>query len=1111
MKRSSKIMLFIGLIAVVIVLIYFLAIKPITINVSVIFPNAAKGNPTIKVSSSIEEIQLSKNSPSASIRVKGKDTIKFSTLEGVVLQRKDFEKGMKELTYTFPEPKISEFTYKLSEEAPEVTLHWSLDKGPYNIRGISLERNGITISRENRPFVDKVADFQGKNVSYQLIAEFEYGPVSIDVSKVVTIDVPKYPVEVRIMLKIPQGLSRDMVKVSLDDMELSPGEDNTVVFKSVSQGKHSITLSYGKVELLKQEAVFDWNNGLPYLMNYSLPVISITKPIVEKLKGEKLKVSWSSTFEDFDAANISYKVKIADITEVTTTTEMVIEIPAEDSILSISPCYFGVVFGKTQEITVRGKPRLEIKTISKYSTATEVTIPYIAKNVETLSMKLDNSEKTQLEPTSGFVKFVGLDEGLHEVELKAVGIYGESLIATTSFIVDTIPPNEPEVVDVKLGKGVITLILGPLSSDVSKITGYVKVTDELIHEVELEVFTETPSVITIPVPENIEGFDGILEVSLLAEDFAGNVSQVNVQKVSIVDFEELFKKIEFSINQKDYEPVNVQIKTHFVSPNATLTVYLDSPKGSFIFEYPLAEELRVEEKVEGVYFGKMQLSYQLNVAGVKSPTILATETEVTLKELKNFRAFQTTEDGNFRVEFVQLPDPEIRYVIKRKITNTRYYQDIRTVEPIPLKEGEPLPTLKVDFDSPFEYTDDSTLLINVEVIVTGKDFETKFTKKDIPLFKGATIVTGKFDKEFVYDSNAMPILFTGFVQILPTGSIKIRGNGEILIQDGASIEVRGSLEIAGTTDGLKFENLSTGEVLLLPGSTFKASNIYFNGETVRLYGLGSNVTIENAAFEHGVVPISMAAGSDLTLKNVKFKDLRTAIYLEKPRKVALRDIEIINAENGVIINQPTESLEIVNFKATDRIRGTAIKLKNALDIPCSLENIEISTGDIALELEKVSSAVINNGKLNARNFAIVIGKSVFILLKNIVVSGDVENGEPYIGILISNSGALIADSEIKNCRQDGIYIQNVDLPQPLQEQYEQLEDKEKPEWAPVEIVNVKFDNELPPDGYDVYIDGTYDVVIHDIPLEKLKYLDGRIQPYWFDGLRYQYRGVIKVK
>ncbi len=114
---------------------------------------------------------------------------------------------------------------------------------------------------------------------------------------------------------------------------------------------------------------------------------------MEKLKGEKLKVSWSSTFEDFDAANISYKVKIADITEVTTTTEMVIEIPAEDSILSISPCYFGVVFGKTQEITVRGKPRLEIKTISKYSTATEVTIPYIAKNVETLSMKLDNSEK----------------------------------------------------------------------------------------------------------------------------------------------------------------------------------------------------------------------------------------------------------------------------------------------------------------------------------------------------------------------------------------------------------------------------------------------------------------------------------------------------------------------------------------------------------------------------------------------------------------------------------------------------------------------------------------------------------------------------------------------
>ncbi len=79
------------------------------------------------------------------------------------------------------------------------------------------------------------------------------------------------------MLKIPQGLSRDMVKVSLDDMELSPGEDNTVVFKSVSQGKHSITLSYGKVELLKQEAVFDWNNGLPYLMNYSLPVISINQ------------------------------------------------------------------------------------------------------------------------------------------------------------------------------------------------------------------------------------------------------------------------------------------------------------------------------------------------------------------------------------------------------------------------------------------------------------------------------------------------------------------------------------------------------------------------------------------------------------------------------------------------------------------------------------------------------------------------------------------------------------------------------------------------------------------------------------------------------------------
>lgn len=132
-------------------------------------------------------------------------------------------------------------------------------------------------------------------------------------------------------------------------------------------------------------------------------------------------------------------------------------------------------------------------------------------------------------------------------------------------------------------------------------------------------------------------------------------------------------------------------------------------------------------------------------------------------------------------------------------------------------------------------------------------------------------------------------------------------------------------------------------------------------------------------------------------------------------------------------------------------------------------------------------------------------------MKNIVVSGDIENGEPYIGISITNSGALITDSEIKNCRHDGIYIQNVILPEPLQEQFEQLKDKEKSEWAPVEIVNVTFDNDLVSDGYDIHIDGLHDVVIHNIPLEKLRYLDGISQPYWFDGLMYRLRGIIKVK
>ena len=180
MKRSLKLTIGIAIpIAVLLVLLYFFLWTPITITVSVLFPTDAQGNPTIKAVSSIEEVNLSKNEPSAKLKAKRSDSVEFVTLEGVLLERKEITSGIKELKYAFPEPNISSFDYAFSEDGKQLILNWRAESSPYNIDTISLERNGTVVIRKGSSYTDNIVDFQGKTLSYDLTIGYKLSLIHI--------------------------------------------------------------------------------------------------------------------------------------------------------------------------------------------------------------------------------------------------------------------------------------------------------------------------------------------------------------------------------------------------------------------------------------------------------------------------------------------------------------------------------------------------------------------------------------------------------------------------------------------------------------------------------------------------------------------------------------------------------------------------------------------------------------------------------------------------------------------------------------------------------------------------------------------------------------------
>lgn len=1103
MKRGVKITLgVVAAVVIVAVLLYLFVFSPKTITVDVVFPSVAEDNPTLKVVSSIDENELSKNSPSVNLKVKrAGDEVELKTLNDKTLDSKEITRGEDQLTFEIPTPKISSFEYELKDNGRLVKFNWDVDYPPYNIDEVKLQRNGVVIFKDGREYTDELEQFQNETLTYQLFVKYSYGPIVIQrESNVKNIKVGTLPVNVKINVDLGEGLSTEKVIVSIDDATKTLLETSEVTFEKISQGSHDIVLIYDNLTILKKSVSLDWNDGNPHIFDFAIPSVKLSDFSLEIVDDGYL-INWETVIpEEFNVDDVSYRIVYDDQILDLLQNEVVIPLFKENKMINIVPYYRETKFGESHSIELKGKPRLSLIDVPEYIDSTDIRIRIDAYNVSDIEYIL-NGESKVLSEDATVISFEDLEQGEYKIALKATGIYGRTLEDEDSFIVDTIPPNEPTLGSAEMKDGEIFINFETVK-DLAHLKGMIIVSEQ--HTIPFEVATNT---LVIPVPEEDTGFRGKLGVDVTAYDFAGNESQKTHFEIEVIDFSKIKEGIELSVEQKDYEEANILVKSEYVTEDATLNVIATTPKNTYEFQYPLSKEINEKEILKNTYFGKIKLEYFIDIAGIRSETLTATETEIKLTSLKGFHVYQIAEDGRFVVEFLQLPDEDASYKIRRKIKGADLYQAMRQLDyRKPERPGQPV-VLVAEFESPFSDTEQATMSVYVEVEVTGVGYEYKIVKDNIPLYQGATILTGEKTEEIAYDSNAFPILISKKLSIEQGSSLSLSGEGLILLQDGASIEVDGNLELKGRGKGIVFESLSEYAPSFYEGSKLEASNITFTGENGRLSGNNSTFLLENCTFSGSVIPLVMKNGSALELKNVRFDDVRTAAYLSKMTRLSAWDTEITDSTNGFTILDPQGSINIQNYEALESINSMGLSIKNAFE-PIQLVNINVSSNNTGVELLNCREVSVSDSKINGSQFGLRISNVSYANIVNTAISGDEFSGNPYIGILIANSGATIENCEIKNTIENGIFISNRTLPDVLKSEYYKMTPLEQSEWAPVILENVSFNSNQ---KYDIFVDGSYDVHVRNMDLAGLRYVDFSNNQMWTDGFRYYPRGEIVVK
>jgi hypothetical protein len=1103
MKRGVKITLGVVAAAVVVaVLLYIFVFSPKTITVDVVFPSVAEDNPTLKVVSSIEEKNISKNSPTVELKVKRSgDEVELKTLDDNILDSKSVARGDDELTIEIPTPEITAFEYELKENGRLVEFNWDVDYPPYNIAEVKLQRNGVVISKDGQKYTDELEQFQNETLSYQLFVEYTYGPVVIlRESDVKNIKVGTLPVNVQINVDLGKGLSTEKVIVAIDEATKTLLETGKVTFEEISQGGHDIALRYDNLTILEKSVTLDWNDGNTHNFDFTIPSVKLSDFSLE-IVDEGYLIDWETIIpEDFENEDVSYRIMYDDQEMDVLQEEIVIPLFEENNLINVIPYYKEIKFGESHSIELKGKPRLSLIDVPEYVDSTDVSIIIESYNVSDIECTL-NGETKELSTDATMVSFENLAQGEHEIALKASGVYETTLEDSSSFIVDTIPPNEPSLGSAEMKDGEIHINFETVK-DLARLEGEIIVSEQ--HTIPFEIENNT---LVIPVPKEDTGFRGKLGVNVTAYDFAGNESQETHFEIEVIDFSKIKEGIELSVEQRDYEEASVFVRSDNITENATLNVIVTTPKNTYEYRYSLSEKIKQKETLKDTYFGKIKLEYFIDIAGIRSETITATETEIELTNLKGFHVYQTAEDGRFSVEFLQLPDKDVSYKVRRKIKGADLYQAMRQLDyRKPERPGQPV-VLVAEFESPFTDTEQATMSVYVEIEVSGEGYDYEIVKDNIPLYQGATILTGDKTDEVAYDYKAFPILISKELTIEEGSTLSLSGEGLVLLQDGASIEVDGSLEMKGSGKGIHFESLSKYSPSFYEGSKFEGSNITFTGENGRLSGNNSTFLLENCAFSGSVIPLVMKNGSALELKKATFSDVRTAAYLSEMSRLNARDIKIKESTNGFTILDPQGSINIQNYEALESINSLGLSVKNAFE-PIELVNINVSSMNTGVEILNSREVSIVNSRVNGVQFGLRISNVSYANIVDTSISGDTYNGNPYIGMLLANSGVTIKNCNIENTTENGIFISNRSLPEDLKHEYLKMSPLEQSEWAPVIMDSVQFSSNQ---KYDIFVDGSYDVHLINMKPAGLRYVDFSNNQMWTDGFRYYPRGEMVVK
>ncbi|MFW6120893.1 MAG: right-handed parallel beta-helix repeat-containing protein, partial [Petrotogales bacterium] len=1103
MKRGVKITLgVVAAVVVIAVLLYIFVFSPRTVTVNVVFPSAAVDNPTLKVASSIDEKELSKNSPSVDLKVKRTgDEVELKTLDDEVLNDKEAVRGEDRLTFEIPTPQISAFEYELKQNGRVVEFNWNIDYPPYEISEVNLQRNGVVIFNDGQQYTDELEQFQNEKLTYQLLVEYNYGPVVIErESDVKSIKVGTLPVNVNISVDLGEGLSTEKVLVAIDDATKTLLETSEVTFEEISQGSHEIVLSYSNLTILEKSMSLDWNDGNPHVFDFVIPSLKLSDFSLE-IVDEGYHIQWETIIpENIDRDKVSYRILFDDEELDISQSEVIIPLFVEDKEISVIPFYEEIEFGDYNSIELRGKPRLSLINVPEYVDSTDIQIEIETYNIVDLKYILDGNIE-ELSKDATMISFKDLEQGEHELVIKGTGVYGRSLEEKASFIVDTIPPNEPLLESAELKDGEIHINFETVK-DLARLKGKITVSEQQTIPFDIE-----SSNLVIPLPDEDTGFRGKLGIDVIAYDFAENKSQETHFDVEVIDFGKIKDGIELSFEQKDYEEVSLFVKSEYITEDATLNVIATTPKGTYEFQYPLVEKFSIKEALKDTYFGKIKLEYFIDIAGIRSETITATETDIRLTQLKGFHVYQTDEDGKFSVEFMQLPDEDVTYKVRRKIKGANLYQAMKQLEyQKPERAGQQV-ILIAEFESPFTDTEQASMSVYVEIEIIGEGYNFKIIKDNVPLYQGATILTGDKTEEFIYDSNAFPILISRELNIEEEAVLSLNGEGLILLQDGASIVVDGELELKGNYNGICFESLSNYSPSFYEGSKLEAVNVTFTGKNGRLSGNNSAFLLEDCSFSDSVIPLVMKNGSSLEMKEVKFNNVRTAAYLSKMARLSTWDIEITNSTNGFTILDSQGNINIKGYKALDSISSSGLSIKNASG-EVELVDMNVSTMNTGIEILNCSEVSVADSEINGSQFGLRISDVFNAMVIDTLISGDTFTGNPYIGILIANSGATIKNCEIENAVENGVFISNRTLPVELKNEYYNMTPLEQSEWSPVIIDNVNFSNNK---KYDIFVDGSYDVHIVNMDLSGLRYVDFSNNQMWTDGFRYYPRGEIVVK